>query len=202
MRSGRIFPHPYLTEWPQAPNVEMPRAENLRIRALENGWEREQAFQEWLRKNPRRVLPLDEEMVQFVTGLAGKAPNPPFGGNIEWDIAEALRKSAGLDENWGVCPVCKGDGMDPAVKEIYEAWEPTPPPTGEGWQLWETVSEGSPLSPVFPTEEKFVEYLIGEGYSEKAARNFCKSGWVPSAVLVNGKMYENIESAGLDKGES
>jgi hypothetical protein len=33
--------------------------------------------------------------------------------------------------------------------EEYEAWRPTDPPEGEGWQLWETTSEGSPVSPVF-----------------------------------------------------
>lgn len=32
------------------------------------------------------------------------------------------------------------------------------PPTGEGFQLWETTSEGSPVSPVFRTAEELAEW--------------------------------------------
>lgn len=50
------------------------------------------------------------------------------------------------------CTVCNGEGgiwSSPKAKEICENWEQQEPPTGEGYQLWETVSEGSPSSPVF-----------------------------------------------------
>lgn len=33
------------------------------------------------------------------------------------------------------------------------------PPSGEGWQVWETVSEGSPVTPVFPTAESLARQL-------------------------------------------
>lgn len=32
------------------------------------------------------------------------------------------------------------------------------PPVGDGYQLWETTSEGSPISPVFDTAEKLAEW--------------------------------------------
>jgi len=32
------------------------------------------------------------------------------------------------------------------------------PPKGDGWQLWETTSEGSPVSPVFKTAEELAEW--------------------------------------------
>jgi hypothetical protein len=32
------------------------------------------------------------------------------------------------------------------------------PPEGEGWQLWETTTEGSPVSPVFKTPEELAEW--------------------------------------------
>ena len=32
------------------------------------------------------------------------------------------------------------------------------PPTGEGYQLWETTSEGSPVSPVFQTMDELCEW--------------------------------------------
>lgn len=33
------------------------------------------------------------------------------------------------------------------------------PPTGEGWQMWEDTSEGSPMSPVFATREELARWL-------------------------------------------
>lgn len=41
----------------------------------------------------------------------------------------------------------------PEVMAASEAWEPSEPPVGDGFQLWETTSEGSPISPVFQTLE-------------------------------------------------
>ena len=32
------------------------------------------------------------------------------------------------------------------------------PPEGEGWQLWETTTEGAPVSPVFKTPEELAEW--------------------------------------------
>lgn len=34
------------------------------------------------------------------------------------------------------------------------------PPIGEGFQCWETVSEGSPCSPVFKTLEELCDWLV------------------------------------------
>ena len=36
-------------------------------------------------------------------------------------------------------------------KQQYEDWQETEPPAGDGYQLWENCSEGSPVSPVFAT---------------------------------------------------
>lgn len=35
------------------------------------------------------------------------------------------------------------------------------PPKGEGYQLWETTTEGSPLSPVFPSLEELCDWAAG-----------------------------------------
>lgn len=57
---------------------------------------------------------------------------------------------------FGGCPHCDEDGRiwPEGVKEKYEAWTEEEPPTGEGYQLWENTSEGSPQSPVFATMEE------------------------------------------------
>jgi hypothetical protein len=96
------------------------------------------------------------------------------------------------------CALCNGHAAiwdNPEEKAAYEAWEPTEPPTGPGYQLWETVSEGSPISPVFATEEDFTRYLLQSGYSRRAIRNFIKSGWAPSATIVDGELKPNIHAA-------
>jgi hypothetical protein len=53
------------------------------------------------------------------------------------------------------------------------------------------------MSPVFATADELVEWLIGEGYSPEAARNFAGVGWVPSAIAVGGELHRDIESAAL-----
>ena len=50
------------------------------------------------------------------------------------------------------CGACKGKGHvyhDIAKKKAYDRWKRTEPPKGPGFQLWETVTDGSPISPVF-----------------------------------------------------
>lgn len=139
---------------------------------------------------------------QLSNGLAGR--DPEFMGYDavgRWAAMKKILQVAGLPEDWGVCPVCKGEGMDPAVTEVYEAWEPTPPPAGQGWQLWETVSEGSPVSPVFKTEAAFIAYLIQQGYSEKSAQAFVKHGYAPSFVMMGGQFMDGIEASGVLGGD-
>lgn len=73
--------------------------------------------------------------------------------------------------------------------EAYE-WPPVPdvfrPPFTEEptcYQIYETVSEGTPVSPVFTNLDDLVEWLVDQGHSRKAAEAFAKSGWVPSMMI-------------------
>jgi hypothetical protein len=62
------------------------------------------------------------------------------------------------------CPACHGHGSTeryPGQRAEAEAWEPVEPPAGDGWQLWETTSEGSPSSPVFATAEELAAWCEG-----------------------------------------
>lgn len=64
------------------------------------------------------------------------------------------------------CPRCEGDGVqwpDPIIKKRHDAWKDYEPPKGKGWQLWETVSEGSPMSPVFKTADELAEWCAKKG---------------------------------------
>lgn len=114
-----------------------------------------------------------------------------------WVCVRAKCERMGLP---ATCAVCGGEGgywSSEERKALYEAWTPTEPPVGEGWQLWETVSDGSPISPVFATSEVFSAYLAGEGYSAAAIEGFIESGWAPSMVTNGGELYRDIEACAL-----
>lgn len=76
------------------------------------------------------------------------------------------------------------------------------------WQMYETVSEGTPLTPPFATAEELVDYLecVGDSWTEKPwprarAEAFVKAGWAPSMILAGGKVYTSEESVDLlEKG--
>lgn len=55
------------------------------------------------------------------------------------------------------------------------------------YQIYETVTEGTPVSPVFETREALIEWLVGQGYSERAATVFASDGWAPSLLIVPGR---------------
>jgi hypothetical protein len=60
------------------------------------------------------------------------------------------------------CATCKGEGdieAYPGQREESENWTREDPPTGEGWQLWETITDGSPISPVFDTAQGLARWL-------------------------------------------
>lgn len=79
----------------------------------------------------------------------------------------------------------------------------TDPPSGDGWQLWETVSEGSPISPVFAEREGLIDWLCSSAYNfgvstpmqREQAERFVESGWAPSFIasaatgLVPGEQF-------------
>jgi hypothetical protein len=105
----------------------------------------------------------DADFLQFFTGLTGTdADGSPFGSDV-YGTYRALIQRAGLPDEWDCCPTCKGHGSVetyPGQRAEAEAWEWTEPPTGEGWQLWEATSEGSPSSPVFETPEALAEWCV------------------------------------------
>lgn len=97
-----------------------------------------------------------KDMLELTSGLAGRSAG--FFGHDAcdgWSAEKKIIEAAGLNaETWGICGYCKGEAIDPEAKEQYKAWQEYEPPTGEGYQLWETTSEGSPQSPVFKTLEE------------------------------------------------
>lgn len=121
-------------------------------------------------------------------------------------VVEARCAAAGLSDT---CDTCGGYGTVEAHPGQRAAWERTDPPAGDGWQLWETVSEGSPISPVFPTAEGLADWLTtpaaewgaGKPFGDvESALRFVKAGWAPSFVYASETgVIEGAEFAGLDR---
>lgn len=115
-----------------------------------------------------------------------------------WVCVKARCTREGVAET---CLACDGHG-DVATAEqraVHEAWTPTDPPSGEGWQVWESVSEGSPITPVMPTAQALVDYLSTYGtlcdqnrqargrdgggpWRREAAEAFVAAKWAPTFV--------------------
>lgn len=105
------------------------------------------------------------------------------------------------------CATCGGVGSVeayPGQRAERDAWKPEEPPTGEGWQLWETVSEGSPVSPVFATDEELARWLTTEDGGKEAgpsrrpltisqARGFVAAGWAPTGMSDAGGYHDGVE---------
>lgn|SRR3990167_6789817 len=103
------------------------------------------------------------DMAELTTALAGRAPAGRMGHDTsdKWSATKKIIKAAKLPKDWGTCKTCAGHCVDPAVKVAYDAWKETKPPKGKGFQLWETTSEGSPISPVFKTLDELCEWCAG-----------------------------------------
>jgi hypothetical protein len=153
------------------------------------------------------------DILDFLTGLTGQ-PADRFTGplaNPGYEIAAALIRHAGLPEKWGWCPVCDGTGTagTPEERKAADEWARTDPPAGDGWQLWETVSEGSPITPVFATPEELAAHIASPQYawhhpdrpiSLEQATALVNAGWAPSGASLGGKHY-TAETASLALNE-
>lgn len=160
----------------------------------------------WQKKEPP-VVPLAEEVNEWSIRTGG---HDWLSGRV---VILARCEREGYEP---LCATCEGNGVMKAYegqRAEAEAWKPTEPPVGEGWQLWETVTEGSPISPVCATPEELAEWMaspaytwFGSGASKEVYLAFIAKGWAPSMVGVEGHgVMSGIEwvaatSGGNDEG--
>jgi hypothetical protein len=101
-----------------------------------------------------------------------------------------LRARCERDGISDTCPACKGHGSTEAYegqRAEAEAWEPSEPPMGDGWQLWETATEGSPVSPAFATSADLAAWMSDpergrDWVTPEAAARFIAQGWAPTMM--------------------
>lgn len=86
------------------------------------------------------------------------------------------------------------NGAPPDDRAYYRPWKTE---DATWFQLWENVSEGTPVTPPFATKEELIEYLVtkgcfwddGKGWSRKAAENVVNGGYAPSMIIAGGVVY-------------
>lgn len=82
---------------------------------------------------------------------------------------------------------------EPPEREYYRPWKDE---EATWFQCWQTVSEGTPVSPPFATLDELAAYLAENGdfwdqkrghggWGKASADAFCKEGWAPSMIVVN-----------------
>lgn len=114
------------------------------------------------------------------------------------------------DEESRKLPFWEWDGPPPDPHYYRPDWKPEE----MTWlQVYETVSEGTPVSPPFATEEELIQYLADNGdfwdqlrvkegrqqgpaaWGREAAERFVKKRWAPSGMLVNGQFLTARDGA-------
>jgi hypothetical protein len=68
------------------------------------------------------------------------------------------------------------------------------------FQMYETCSEGTPISPVVESPEALAHWLADNGASSFGSMTatyehwlgVCKGGWAPSAVIINGRFESGV----------
>lgn len=154
-----------------------------------------------------------QDMVDLLTGLVRDAKYPRRDSLFTRErhyVYKAILKAAGMPTKWGVCPDCKGSGVEADHYKDYKRWRSKKPPRGRGWQVWENVSEGAPITPVFATADDLVDYLCTKGttwdqkrygkgpWRREAAVQFVKDMGSPSLVTFNSGTEVTAYEGGRD----
>lgn len=176
--------------------ADLLAAEGEPLRDLTLTWTRADG---WTAIDPP-VIPTVEQVSNYMITSFGSS-------SICYYLVEARCKREGVSP---VCEHCDGHGSFEAYsgqRQDREDWEGTEPPAGEGWQLWETVSEGSPISPVFATAEELAQWLttpaacwgaMKDPMTIETARGFVGVGWAPSMIGNAGGIHEGAEYVGTE----
>lgn len=150
------------------------------------------------------------------SGDGWKLKDPPYHPTAkevnEWSIRgfghdsinchvciEARCKREGADT---ACTICHGHGdiwPSEEDKRRYETWEQIEPPTGDGYQIWQTVSNGGPCSPVFAAPEELARWMVANDDSVTRDTTYDQwlkfingPGWAPSLVATGGELSSGV----------
>jgi len=114
-------------------------------------------------------------------------------------------------KDW-VHPKDEGDRSIPLLPFNYmekdsdpEDYMPEIEPEHTAFQIYENVSEGTPVSPVFETEDEMKAWLIEKGYTEKAVEKFVELGFAVSMTFTSSTGLipgiQSYDEEAVEKGE-
>lgn len=128
--------------------------------------------------------------------------------DFNFPIGECFADKA-YEQHYEKHPECRDDVMGCEFR-----WRSLVP-RGEGWQLWQTVSDG-PISPVFSTPDELIDFMCrpdlsgrtAQGYSpwdcgwrrDVAERFVREQGWAPSMVVSRGVIQDGARAMYGDDG--
>lgn len=149
----------------------------------------------WKPKEPACVPTPEEVNVWAISCMGHDSIN-------QWIVVGAECNRLGLPKT---CDHCDGEGLfwtSPEAKQQAEDWQRSEPPTGDGFQMWETVSEGSPISPVFATAEELAQWLADrpwgadKGTSYEQWLSFINgTGWAPTLIMDANGVRTGVQAA-------
>ena len=78
---------------------------------------------------------------------------------------------------------------EPPTRAFYRPWKDA---EATWFQVWENVTEGTPVTPPFATLQEVEDYLAANGtfwdhgkpWARSAAKSFCADGYAPSFIVV------------------
>lgn len=153
----------------------------------------------WRKKNPPH-MPSPKEVNDWSIGGFG------HDSINAWIVISAELRRLRLPHT---CQTCKGKcelWSSELARRRSLRWKPKQPPKGDWWQVWETVSEGSPMTPAFATCGELIDYLVANGdawdqkrgdggWSRENAESFVKAAWAPSMIGHSGKLHAPRDGA-------
>jgi len=117
-----------------------------------------------------------------------------------WVVCRAEAKRLRLKTT---CARCKGEGSlwpSKKVKKQADDWKGEQPPKGDAYQIWETVSEGSPISPAMESAEELAEWMEAHPWGgdtgtskEQWLKFILGPGWAMSLVATSEGVQSGVQ---------
>jgi hypothetical protein len=128
-----------------------------------------------------------------------------------WEAWERGERPSYCDDESRDMPYWEYEGAPPDPAYYRPDWKPE---EMTWFQVYETVSEGTPVTPPFATKQELIDYLVANGdfwdqkrraeggtimrctpWPREEAEAFVNGpGWAPSMVIANGKVMNGTEA--------
>lgn len=181
------------------------------IRRVPPNWQHPMVdrFDPYTRQTEKEYIPMyDQSYIEAI--------NEWINGHLLWEKGEHPVQKADRNPGYRYYADYYGDAPQ---KELYRPdWKPE---EMTWYQVYETVSEGTPVTPPFETREELVEYLVANGdfadqkrrleplssipcdpwTREEATRFVFEAGWTPSLVVLGGDVMTGVQALAGTNGD-